>query len=556
MAPTKLKIKGNKAFSLLSIETDEDLSKTWRLMTKVKDALEYGMRLENLSWRLWFMHHLMVHDQKSHSQFKKLSTATTKKLEIEKATNLKSLPVPLYRPKTQETNNIKNVKIPKNIAESSPGTEIVASSSPTNTTDLNADYGNNLQPDYGNDSEIIATVNSTSTNDQSSAELMDLDTLDDNMTLNNNGTNALNSSVNENSPRSLVDIFRFSEVSQDFYLRQYTNDQDPYQVVSLPGVFTPSFDAQAILDPNTQQPTMMLDLNEVLSVHQFYSSDSSEPNSPTEHWYTENVAQNPDMQSNLQFQTLNNPLVGRTSSGLHDAVYVRNTDPTPVNPSHLNISITSMNTPHNTPLNTPLNTPVTGLSNSSLMNSVYLNQFSSDQNNTMTTTSPSCSSTSSIETSTVNARPSANAPSSTSENSRPKKSHSNGEQQCFNCGVTSTPLWRRSANDELLCNACGLYLKLHKMARPKTMKPHIVRKDARDDEASQPVCSNCRTMTTPFKLHHERRPLSMKTDVIKKRQRYENGQAPRRPISVGQSSSSGMNAHQSPSTTPINGGYP
>ncbi|CAG8468742.1 16482_t:CDS:2 [Funneliformis caledonium] len=505
MSPTKLKIKGNKAFSLLSIETDEDLSKTWRLMTKVKDALEYGMRLENLSWRLWFMHHLMVHDQKSHSQFKKLSTATTKKLEIEKATNLKSLSVPLYRPKTQEvmmekkgkkkatkkpvstgasqvkkSNNVKNVKIPKNIAESSleNENEIAASSSPTNTPDHSADYG---QPDYGNNGEIIATVTSTSTNDQSSAELMDLDTLDENMTLNivDNGTNTLASSVNENTPRSLVDIFRFSEVSQDFYLRQYTNDQDPYQVVSLPGVFTPSFDAQAILDPNNQQPTMMLDLNEVLSVHQFYSSpDSSEPPSPTDlDWYADNVAQNSDMQSNLQFQTLNSQLVGRTSSsGLHDAVYVRNTDPTPVNASHLNITITSMNTPHNTPLNTPLNTPVTGLSNSSLMNSVYLNQFPSEQNNTsnagslgqqqqqsqqctsksIASTSPSCSSTSSIDTSTTAARPSANAPSSTSESSRPKKSHSNGEQQCFNCGVTSTPLWRRSANDELLCNACGL----------------------------------------------------------------------------------------------------
>lgn len=42
--------------------------------------------------------------------------------------------------------------------------------------------------------------------------------------------------------------------------------------------------------------------------------------------------------------------------------------------------------------------------------------------------------------------------------------------ECSNCGATHTPLWRRGLNDELNCNACGLYCKLHKRPRPKSMR--------------------------------------------------------------------------------------
>lgn len=42
--------------------------------------------------------------------------------------------------------------------------------------------------------------------------------------------------------------------------------------------------------------------------------------------------------------------------------------------------------------------------------------------------------------------------------------------QCSNCQTKTTPLWRKSNNGDLLCNACGLFYKLHGVLRPLNNK--------------------------------------------------------------------------------------
>ena len=41
---------------------------------------------------------------------------------------------------------------------------------------------------------------------------------------------------------------------------------------------------------------------------------------------------------------------------------------------------------------------------------------------------------------------------------------------CAHCQSTKSPLWRRGANSEVLCNACGLYWKHHNAYRPLALK--------------------------------------------------------------------------------------
>ena len=49
-------------------------------------------------------------------------------------------------------------------------------------------------------------------------------------------------------------------------------------------------------------------------------------------------------------------------------------------------------------------------------------------------------------------------------------------RMCTNCNTTNTPLWHQSPEGDLLCNSCGLFLKLHGVVRPLSVTREVIKK--------------------------------------------------------------------------------
>ncbi|KAI8972741.1 hypothetical protein BDB01DRAFT_691021, partial [Pilobolus umbonatus] len=110
---------------------------------------------------------------------------------------------------------------------------------------------------------------------------------------------------------------------------------------------------------------------------------------------------------------------------------------------------------------------------------------------------------------------------------------------CINCNITKTPLWRRTPDrSQTLCNACGLYYKQYNKHRPLPPQYQaLVDTQPEETPIHRIECINCLQTQTPLwrknekgkslcnacglylKLHHRNRPIKMKKSSIQKRRR-------------------------------------
>ncbi|KAI8340864.1 hypothetical protein BC941DRAFT_468038 [Chlamydoabsidia padenii] len=577
MPPIVLKVKGNKSFFPFSnLDSEEDLSKTWRVCTKVKDSLENGSRLENLSWRLWYFN-----DKCNNGAFQSLSRTTALKLDHHP---VKIRPL---KNKKKKKNNISNTT--SELSATTPSAMVMPQEElvPSSTV-----YPPNQQQNMSNrglEQTLVQLQQQSSSSTPSSPSsyltkqpLM----IDTSHTTNHYMLNQYTSNQNNNdSP--MVELDHLFGVAFDHgddsggLLQQAENATDLMMddsnwisgpPSSAPG--TSSFDNNF----TSTTPGYQLPIQTTSSISGFHYHHQP---SPQRYTSSPSIVNNYNMSLSMPSSPSSYlPHHHSATSTTNDAMYVSSSSTMPLSLPTGTLGI-KLYANH-------------GLNPQSVEDHHHHHHQQQQQQSNgddFSLGSTNCNITATTVVTPMTDTDSANhqhplaATTTTPSHTPPSKSTHTAPEiadpVCTNCGATSTPLWRRSFEDEVLCNACGLYEKLHNAPRPKSLKPHNTRKEIKEEEVVQLVCSNCSTTTTPlwrrddggaslcnacglyFKLHHERRPLSMKTDIIKKRQRYEssnsnhpNGRRAHHkkmknetianPVTVQTSSSSSTSSHSSP----------
>jgi GATA-binding protein len=74
---------------------------------------------------------------------------------------------------------------------------------------------------------------------------------------------------------------------------------------------------------------------------------------------------------------------------------------------------------------------------------------------------------------------------------------------CQNCQTSTTPLWRRDELGSVLCNACGLFLKLHGRPRPISLKTDVIKSRNRVKNSGQALKKAAKVCRKSFPVRVE-----------------------------------------------------
>ncbi|CAJ0580410.1 unnamed protein product, partial [Mesorhabditis spiculigera] len=92
---------------------------------------------------------------------------------------------------------------------------------------------------------------------------------------------------------------------------------------------------------------------------------------------------------------------------------------------------------------------------------------------------------------------------------RQEETHDASVSRCSNCSTTKTTAWRRDYEGKLVCNACGLYFRLHKTHRPVHMRKDFIQQRFRRRDRNDGSTSPSAMLNQLLSLSQAQVPVSM-----------------------------------------------
>ncbi|KAI9248463.1 hypothetical protein EDC94DRAFT_624910 [Helicostylum pulchrum] len=394
-------------------------SKVWRMYTKAKDTLPNGSRMENLTWRMMAM------------------TLTKKKLQEEAAAAAKQ---------KQDAMEIdQNVFHPTTPPAADDTTALLSSSAPPYTMlEFFKENQAQKQPLNALVSGSMRAFGPTTTTDHHVPRYTPVKRRSDfssNRPLGNNSITIPSLDEEESVDHYSLDEEDFNHFSQSVPSRSYftQNNQRMYDTSYLPPTYQDSSTTSPVRTPTLLQHSQYQ--HPTTSVNNSFYFDINHNGTSSTPPQLEQLITNA---GSLSFEDILNVYYNNNGT-------VRTPEPfDPTAMMNLNLSAGESVTSSSPP-------PPSASSPHSLSSSDYYHSQDDEEEKEED-----------LKKTKFNNKKAKNVSRQST-----KSAH---QTQCSNCQTTTTPLWRRDPQGHPLCNACGLFLKLHGAVRPLSLKTDVIKK--------------------------------------------------------------------------------